>query len=409
MNCRHCGAAIDGQKKFCPECGGRLTEQHPQEIHAHPRSHFWVKVLLGVLSLTVVAILATALLSEDSTDIISDQLADIREGKIEDAYYKYTARAFQSTTSLDHFREFMKVYPDFTKSKSIRFVDRNVVDDGGILLAKLMTADGVEEPVQYTVIREGDAWKILNIKFEGHAPEGQAEPFDKKPLQKVVQAQLDLLRQHKLQEAYNVYTSKGFKKSTPYDGFEEFLRDEPVLVDNKSVDLDELSFDNNIATLTGTLVASNGSLIPVEYDLVDEDGDWKILHIEVQMPSQSDKDGAVDAFPLKVTKYVLGNQIDNSGMVKDPKTILKTNSGDIYLNLYLAHAKAGTRVAVIFEHLDTLSKIPPVVTRLTEDGDSTATFIFSPPKDGWPAGDYRVRVEATTGMIDSYDFKVEGK
>lgn len=380
MNCQHCGASLDVQKKFCPECGERLIPQDTSQAGSKKTSLLF-KILLTIIILIVLSVVLIALTSEDVTDTVDKQLNAIKQGKITEAYYDHTSKAFQQATSLEQFREFLKAYPELADSKSIRFVDRNVDVDKGVLQARLTTTEGVEVPIQYTMVREGDNWKIVNILLDRTHAEKQEVIFDKSSLENVIVEQLNLIRQGKLREAYDKFTSTSFKKATAFESFEAFIRSQPGISDNVTIELGKLSFDNNMGTMSGFLKGHDGLIYPVEYDLVQEGGEWKVMHIEVEKPLDSSKGDT-----LSVTQVVLGTSVDAAGIVTDPQKQFKVDSGDIYLNLHVANVKPGTVVEVSLEHLDSHSSIVPISTHLDEGGNANAVFIFSPPKTGWPEG-----------------------
>ena len=164
-----------------------------------------------------------------------------------------------------------------------------------------------------------------------------------------------------------------------------------------------MSFDNNIATITGILKTSDGKRYDVEYDLTEENGAWKIFHVIVFNSSSG-----IAGTGMRFTKFVVGTGFDAHNVVTFPTTVFKQGTEDIYLNLYVTNIKAHTEVEVVFKHLDSDSTIPPVSKTVPEGGNAVLAFIFSPPPSGWPAGNYRLLASSSTGETAIYDFKVEG-
>lgn len=525
MLCKQCGFNLSNQANFCPSCGNKITDEERQQNSSPKQSAKWLKILLGILIAGLTLITLLILLSEDMTDIVSEQLKSIKENRLTEAYYDYTSKSFQEATSLDRFREFMNIYPAFAHNKSVRFIDRTTENDSGSLHAMILTEQGVEIPVQYSLVREGDKWKIESIKLEDIGSQGASiddgeqaaivapielqlqalqkrevrqgydtlskqysekmpwdqfdsfvkghpiffqyksvnyeaiqrsgdkatvnarlesrkdqvvvsyelvqeegkwkiagmqlqgnesakevdqakkdEVFDSKPLETVIKAQMEQIRQKNFMKAYEDYTSKDFQKSTTIKEFEGFIKDNTSFSENSSVELDDISFDNNVATMAGILKSRDGKVYPVEYDLVQENGVWKIFHVQVLNPDQRVKKAASD---LQFSKFVLGSGLGNDGLVVSSKTTFKTNSGDIYLNLYVDNVKSDTKIQVVFEHVDSHSTIEPVSSRVSEDGNVILTFIFSPPTNGWPKGKYRLSASASTGETGTFDFVVE--
>ena len=410
MYCKHCGKTTESQHLFCPSCGVKFTEENTQTVQDQKNSR-WFKILLGMILVGVCVAIGIALFSIDMTDTVTNQLKAIKTDKIPEAYFDYTSKGFQETTSLKQFHEFIKTYPEIAHSRSIRFIDRKAYDDTGDLQAMLTTDQGNEIPIQYRLVKEGEKWKILSIKLEAKSkkafsPIKHQETFDSKPLIEVIEKQVEKIRQNNLSNAYQNYTSKDFQKSTSLEDFEAFVKSQPSLSENNKVEMGNLSFDNNVATFSGVLTTKNGTRYPAEYSLIQEDGVWKILHIQMKAP-EVQKDSSV-LEPMKISKFLLGVAVDDAGYVETPVATFKTNSGDIYLNLYLNNAKAGTKVEVAFEHIQSHSTIPSVSSTVSEDGDSVVTFIFSPPpKSGWPKGNYRLVATTSTGLTNTYEFNVE--
>lgn len=403
MQCRQCGYHLTSQTKFCPSCGTKLTDEEINTIasQSHPGRKLSFFLWSGIILLIVAGLYI--LFSPDATDAVRDQLNAIRNDRLTEAYYNYTSKAFQEATSLDRFREFTKTFPVVAKSHSIRFVDRKVVDDVAELHAMLETGNGVEVPIQYRLVYEGDQWKIASIKISNSVPaptkkkdaDNNKPAFDSIPIEKAVQGQVGAIRSGNLRQAYDVYGSNDFKKSTTYDEFVEYVNGEKTLADNDSISVTDLTFDNNIATLTVRLTSRNGQKADVDFDLVFENGSWKVLQID-DLP-----DG------LEFGKFALGEAVKPNGLVIKPKEEFGASTGNLYLNLHVDNAKAGTIVEVVFEHLDSMSKIDPVTTNVADDGDAVLAFVFSPPAGGWPEGSYRLLASSSNGQTSSYDFKIK--
>lgn len=411
MLCKRCGFGMSSQANFCPKCGEKVPEEMLTSNQSQKSTGKWLKVLLGFILVGLVAAFLLLMLSDDMTETVSDQLEAIKENKLTEAYYSYTSKAFQETTPLKTFREYIEEYPVFSKHKSVRFIDRNTSDDAGALHAMIMSENGEEIPVQYQLIKDGDRWLINGIKLDDTNPEeafeyGSADEsmFDSTPLKSAINNLMSDIRSGNLKNAYESHTSSDFKTTTTFQDFENFIKENPSFLQNQSVELDDLSFDNNMATISGVLKDTDGKVYSAEYNLVEENGEWKIFHVRVWPQDPSSLHGASK---LKFTQFVVGSNVDQEKVVTDPKMIFKPNSGDIYLNLAVDDIRTGTKVDVYFEHVDSHSTIPPVSRRVMEDGDVILAFIFTSPTAGWPLGNYRLTATASSGEKNTYDFKVE--
>lgn len=369
----------------------------------------WLKVLFGVLLGGIAAIILLLFASDNLTEVVSEQLESLKKHKPKDAYYAYTSKAFQESAPLERFLDFIDTFPAFIHHQSIRFIDRNAEGERGSLQALLFTAPGIEIPVHYQLVKEEGSWKIDSISLDDrhsiHAIKNRqntlANPFDSTPLKTTIQGLMQAIQKRELRKGYDIYSSKDFKLNTSFQEFEQFVRDNPSFSDYTSFKLNNLSFDNNIATFSGTLTTKDGTTYPVEYDLIEEEGAWKIFHIQISHSKNRNTQNSL------FSKFLLGSSLDEDGTVISPTTMFKSNSGDIYLNIYVNHALPATTIDVVLKHVSSQSTLPPVSSRLTQGGTAKVTFIFSPPPHGWPIGQYKLLVSSSMGVNESVEFTVE--
>ncbi len=436
MFCTQCSKKIDPQAQFCANCGHPLSgDEKVKKPQAAKRSLFWLKMFSGCAAVVAVFVLVASLVTSEPSTTIEEQLTALRENHMTKAYYDYTSRSFQDAVSLEHFRQFIEQHPVFSESRSVRFIKHNIEVGGDTLEAVLTSHKGVELPVQYRLTKEGDKWKILSIKFEetdsSEPPIAYAESYysseqiamleepkalktasngdvlDIKPFTEPVQAQLVQIRQHHIEKAYEEYTAKEFQKITTLKEFNTFIKGHAGFANNSSLELGKLTVDNNTVMLAGTLHAKSGAKYPVEYHLVFENDAWKILHIEVLDQEKRPQPAAVQKSSLQFEKFVIGTNINGNGIVSNPATTFKENAGELHLNLYIKHAKAGAQIDVFLEHSDSNTNAPVVKALAPDDGDLILSFAFSPPASGWPKGNYRILVTSSTDEQGSVDFKVE--
>lgn len=410
MQCKQCGATIQNHANFCPKCGAKILPSEYEDATDQKNPARGLRILFGFLVGVIALMLLFFFLSDGLTSTVSDQLKLLKEGKVQEAYDKYTSKAFQEATSFEHFQSFMDVYPSFTKHQSVRFVERDMGNDRASLQAMILTDQGLEIPVQYLLIKEDGKWKIESIKLNAGLntpqesnPVKHDEIFDSKPLSSTIQAMMEQIKQNRLKEAYEEYTAQEFKKNTSLKAFEEFIKGNSGFSTYVTVNLGKLTFDNNVATLTGILKTQGGVDYPVEYDLIQENSKWKIFHIQILHPDQKSN----EAGSSWLSKLILGTALNDEGTVISPTTLFKTTSGDIYVNVFVDNADPNTQIKVLFEHLTSQSSIPPVTSHLSKTGDARLTFIFSPPSTGWPKGQYKLLATSSTGDSRSIEFAVE--
>lgn len=95
----------------------------------------------------------------------------------------------------------------------------------------------------------------------------------------VVDDHLADLKAHRVEEAYYQHTSRDFQSSTSLDSFKAFVEQHTILSNHLSTHFTERSINHNISTLSGKITAMDHQTLPIEYRLIREDGNWKILSI----------------------------------------------------------------------------------------------------------------------------------
>ncbi len=119
-------------------------------------------------------------------------------------------------------------------------------------------------------------------------------------LPEVAEKQLAALRSGDIEKAYS-YTSKDFQHATSLEDFRKFVDQYPSLKNNKSDIFTSRAIENNIGTLRGSLQAQDGAVTPIEYKLVNENNEWKILSLQV-LPSGANVQGDATQEDLTLSK-----------------------------------------------------------------------------------------------------------
>ena len=178
MFCSNCGAELPRDAKFCPKCGtdakGALAEAKPAGdaglspdggVVAGPakkKMALWKKILIGVVAFFVLVIGSAFFLTSGLVEPIDRQLAAIKAGNIKAAYSE-TSIAFQKSNSLERFAGFVKANPALAQVKDRTFTKRSVEGSSGKVTGTLETADGSVIPIEYQLVKESGAWRILSI------------------------------------------------------------------------------------------------------------------------------------------------------------------------------------------------------------------------------------------------------
>lgn len=433
MNCKHCNSSIDPHARFCSYCGCQIEQTH--EAAKPPKGRFWIKLLITCIVIVAVVSMVLSAVTYEPSDTIRDQILKLRGEHYTEAYYNYMAKPFQDTVSLDKFRKFFGKYPMFSTSDTLKIVHENIESNVTTIDAVLSNPQGEHVSVHYRLIKEGEKWKILSMKFdddslatrnvksssleiaEGNkvASSKNGDQFDPKPIYETIQNQVKAIKDGDIKGSYNKYASKDFQKVTSYDVYTKFIKGHPAFAENESIKFDKISVENNTVTISGVLISSDDREFPFDYNLVFEDGIWKILHIEVL--GEKGKAKKQEAAPkaaeqiqqsgLTFDRFTLGTNVDRNGLISNPSLEFNPDQGPIHLNLFLKNAKTGTDVEVEFQHVDTGAKAPVANAKVPEDGDMVLSFVFTPPSKGWPKGTYRIDAKGSDNAKGSVAFNVE--
>lgn len=331
--------------------------------------------------------------------IINDQLAALRNNDIQKTYTN-TSKEFQDATPQKSFEEFIKNYPIFKENRSASFGEIKI-DQQAILVPVTLNSDSATADVEFSFIKQDKQWKLWSLNILKQSPIAERPSSIKSvDLSSIIEAQLAAIRKNDTSKAYQDFTSKDFKEVTSLPDFEQFVQKNPVIAKNKSSLFGNLSFENDIGTYEGTLTSEDGETAPVKYRLVYEDKGWKILSINILYAPQP-------AVKLEFSKVIIGTDVNLEGVVTNPLTVLKSDQSKITASVYVNNASINDQVEVVLENVESASKIPPVSATLEKGGDSVVSFVFTPPTQGWPKGNYTLYVKASTGAQTTTTFKVE--
>lgn len=105
---------------------------------------------------------------------------------------------------------------------------------------------------------------------------------------RIVQRQLNSINQGRIHTAYEDFTLD-YRK---HHSLLEFEKDLAVFANQlpcRSAHFSRVSVSNNKARVTGTLTGKDGSLFPVEYQLIRERGNWRIQEYRWELPGDLQK------------------------------------------------------------------------------------------------------------------------
>ncbi len=96
----------------------------------------------------------------------------------------------------------------------------------------------------------------------------------------VVNSQLTALRNGKIEQAYS-YTTQSYQKNNSIDVFKNFVYTYPVLLNSANASFPERQIMGNNGYIRGFLSGKDGAQTPIAYQLIKEDGQWKIVNINI--------------------------------------------------------------------------------------------------------------------------------
>jgi hypothetical protein len=162
-------------------------------------------------------------------------------------------------------------------------------------------------------------------------------------LNSVVEGQLSVLRTKKITEAYYAYSSQEFQANTSFENFKEFIKANPIFLNNTSAVIQDKTLDSDKGRVNLTLYIGQEKEADIVYDLIKENDSWKILKIQLQgKESFSSEDSSTTEALLAPIKTQLKafQKHDTLGAYKDlvSKKFQKTLPFDKFKIFVLQHS-----------------------------------------------------------------------
>lgn len=111
-----------------------------------------------------------------------------------------------------------------------------------------------------------------------------------------IQNQLNALGHGDMKLAY-AYTSREFQRTVSFEDFKKIINQYSSLKNNASFSWSKREFQNNKGFVKGILRSKNNIVLPIEYHLIKEDGEWKILGF-VLNPQNTENQSDLEPEPL---------------------------------------------------------------------------------------------------------------
>ncbi len=230
--------------------------------------------------------------SNNAIEIVENQLKALKSHHISEAYYEYTAREFQNTTSLPQFREFLKAYPVLSNSHAYQLEMAGMKKKHAYVIGRLVSQDFDEMKAEWTLIKEDGEWKVAALKL-AELPKKDKQQLVMQEMVDFVKKQLQLLRDKDFVEAYYGFVSKDFQNETSLSSFETFVKNNPILFSYRSLNVDDARVDNDRGYLTLSLEGPKGKYL-LEYILSPELGSWKIFGLHLILPDEEAAEKAAE-------------------------------------------------------------------------------------------------------------------
>lgn len=123
-----------------------------------------LKIILAILAVIVIAIALIFYFTSGPSNAAHEQLSALKSGNIESAY-NMTSKAFQQTTSMDDYKNFVEKYPILKTYKSVSFTERKIENGLGYISGTIENADGSQMKIEYQLVKEDDKWKIQAMQL----------------------------------------------------------------------------------------------------------------------------------------------------------------------------------------------------------------------------------------------------
>lgn len=122
------------------------------------------KIVLVIVAIIIVTLGLTFIFRSGVTGLVHDQLTDIKNGNLQQAY-EMTSADFQQATPFSEFKNYINQYPIFSHYKKISFTEKNVEGTTAYLNGMIEGDDDNQMQIEYQLIRESHQWKIQGMRL----------------------------------------------------------------------------------------------------------------------------------------------------------------------------------------------------------------------------------------------------
>lgn len=260
-------------------------------------SRFGISLIIGLLALSFGVVFWDHLSGDDAENTFIEHFQAIKDQKLTEAYFAYTSKDFQKSTSLDQFKTFIRSIAQIGSDSSLKIEEKHTGENQRSILALITRPE--TDPIYFHIdlVKEDDGWKI--VSWHQSSPEERAQIA-------LLEKTLDLIHAKKSDEAYSTATGTEFRKITTPEGFVDFLENYPILSAFTTSELLDITTEHHHPVVYIRL-QNELQEATIAFTLEQEQGTWKIRGIQVK--DQDIQPGVVEPFRKDDLWNVVSNQL----------------------------------------------------------------------------------------------------
>jgi hypothetical protein len=244
----------------------------------------WFKALVLLSGGGAIVSYLMFMFTDPAAVAVQEHLDALKSNRISQAYFEMTAKQFQKNTTLPQFREFLTIYPVLSNNRAFRVESSKLRDDQAEISGVLISQDMQEMKADWTLVKEDKQWKLKTLHLE-EINTSDSDSLMTQEMVDFVDGQLKSLRKNDVVNAYYSYVSKDFQKETPIAEFEQFIKENPILVNYREYEPREGMVENHLGYLALELISESGNYL-LEYTLSRESGKWRVYALRVMLPPE---------------------------------------------------------------------------------------------------------------------------
>ncbi|MCE2983564.1 MAG: DUF4864 domain-containing protein [Parachlamydia sp.] len=204
----------------------------------------------------------------------------------------------------------------------------------------------------------------------------------------VIDKQLEALRDNDISKAYFDYSSQNFMAALSLDEFTRFVQQNPALTTQQTAHFTERSIKDNVSIMKGKLVSADHHEMPIEYRLIKEGKQWKVLSIRLLKKKKKTDSPAEPLFK----------------MIKRMKGQLEAIKNQNFREAYDKYLSNDFKKEVSGPQFESFLRKYPILGRY-----KTASFYKGKEKNGVQSFSAILQGDTTAAYVKYYLVREEGK